>query len=579
MPDRIRDLESLWQLDLSDCSKFEKFPEKGGNMKSLKWLYLKNTAIKDLPDSIGDLESLRRLDLSDCSKWLDLSDCSKFEKFLEKGGNMKRLRDLSLKNTAIKDLPDSIGDFESLWQLDLSDCSKFEKFPKKGGNMKSLKRLYLKNTAIKDLPDSIGDLESLRRLDISDCSKFEKFPEKEGNMKKKGGNMKSLKRLYLKNTAIKDLPDSIGDLESLRRLDLSDCSKFEKFPEKGGNMKSLWKLSLKNTAIKDLPDSIGDLESLEGREHEKFMEAFFKNTAIKDLPDSIGDLESLWFLDLSDCSKFKKFPEKGGNMKSLKRLYLKNTAIKDLPDSIGDLESLRRLDLSDCSKFEKFPIGDLESLWFLDLSDCSKFKKFPEKGGNMKSLMELRLKITAIKSLPTNISRLKNLKRLILGGCSDLWEGLISNQLCNLQKLNISQCKMAGQILVLPSSLKVIDARHCTSKEDLSGLLWLCHLNWLKSTTEELKCWKLGALIPESNGIPEWIRYQNMGSEVTTELPTNWYEDPDFLGFVVSCVYRHNPTSDYCDLECELNLDGNGFEFKDGCWFQCRCEAMVVLKI
>ncbi|RVW66514.1 hypothetical protein CK203_065354 [Vitis vinifera] len=171
----------------------------------------------------------------------------------------------------------------------------------------------------------------------------------------------------------------------------------------------------------------------------------------------------------------------------------------------------------------------------------------------MKSLIHLDLKNTAIKDLPTNISRLKNLQRLILGGCSDLWEGLISNQLCNLQKLNISQCKMAGQILVLPSSLQEIDAYHCTSKEDLSGLLWLCHLNWLKSTTEELKCWKLGAVIPESNGIPEWIRYQNMGSEVTTELPTNWYEDPDFLGFVVSCVYRHIPTSDF-DY-CYLNVN------------------------
>ena len=80
-----------------------------------------------------------------------------------------------------------------------------------------------------------------------------------------------------------------------------------------------------------------------------------------------------------------------------------------------------------------------------------------------------------------------------------------------------------------------------------------------------MKCWKLVAVIRESNGIPEWIRYQNMGSEVTTELPTNWYEDPDFLGFVVSCVYRHIPTSDfdYCYLGCELNLHGNGFEFKD----------------
>ena len=98
----------------------------------------------------------------------------------------------------------------------------------------------------------------------------------------------------------------------------------------------------------------------------------------------------------------------------------------------------------------------------------------------MKSLIHLDLKNTAIKDLPTNISRFKILRTLILGGCSDLWEGLISN----LQKLNISQCKMAGQILVLPSSLEEMDAHHCTSKEDLSGLLWLCHLNWLKSTTE-----------------------------------------------------------------------------------------------
>ena len=75
----------------------------------------------------------------------------------------------------------------------------------------------------------------------------------------------------------------------------------------------------------------------------------------------------------------------------------------------------------------------------------------------MKSLMDLRLKNTAIKYLPNNISRLKFLETLNLGGCSDLWEGLISNQLCNLQKINIP---------VLPLSLKVLDAHHCTSKED-----------------------------------------------------------------------------------------------------------------
>uniref|UniRef100_F6H8W0 C-JID domain-containing protein n=1 Tax=Vitis vinifera TaxID=29760 RepID=F6H8W0_VITVI len=209
-------------------------------------------------------------------------------------------------------------------------------------------------------------------------------------------------------------------------------------------------------------------------------------------------------------------------MKSLKELYLINTAIKDLPDSIGGLESLKILNL----------------------------------------------KNTAIKDLP-NISRLKFLKRLILCDRSDMWEGLISNQLCNLQKPNISQCEMARQIPVLPSSLEEIDAHHCTSKEDLSGLLWLCHRNWLKSTAEELKSWKLSARIPESSGIQEWrIRYQNLGSEVTAKLPMNWYEDPDFLGFFVSCVYQPSHKS---TLKCELNLHGNGFEFKDRTWCDCWC--------
>nr|V9M2S5.1 RecName: Full=Disease resistance protein RPV1; AltName: Full=NAD(+) hydrolase RPV1; AltName: Full=Resistance to Plasmopara viticola protein; Short=MrRVP1 [Vitis rotundifolia]AGC24028.1 TIR-NB-LRR type resistance protein RPV1 [Vitis rotundifolia] len=535
LPDSIGDLESLESLYLSNCSKFEKFPEKGGNMKSLTELDLKNTAIKDLPDSIGDLESLESL---------YLSNCSKFEKFPEKGGNMKSLTELDLKNTAIKDLPDSIGDLESLEILNLSDCAKFEKFPEKGGNMKSLKELDLQNTAIKDLPDSIGDLKSLKYLSLSDCSKFEKFPEK-------GGNMKRLLQLILSNTAIKDLPDSIGDLESLKYLYLSDCSKFEKFPEKGGNMKSLTELDLKNTAIKDLPDSIGDLESLEilnlsdcakfekfpekGGNMKSLKELDLQNTAIKDLPDSIGDLESLKYLYLSDCSKFEKFPEKGGNMKSLLQLILSNTAIKDLPDSIGDLESLE----------------------YLHLSVCSKFEKFPEKGGNMKSLRELGLRNTAIKDLPDSIGDLESLEMLSLSNCP--------------------------KFEVLPLSLKAIDAHLCTSKEDLSRLLWLCHRNWLKSTTEEFDRWQLSAFIPESSGIPEWITYQNLGSEVTEKLPINWCEDPDFPGFVLSCVYR--PSCDYSsayifchDFKCELNLHGNGFRFRDVCYHECWCDCHVNFK-
>ncbi|KAJ9680242.1 hypothetical protein PVL29_019527 [Vitis rotundifolia] len=662
LPDSIGYLKSLEILNVSNCSKFENFPKKGGKMKSLKQLLLKNTAIKDLPDSMGDLESL---------EILDLFNCSKFENFPEKGGNMKSLKELSLHNTAIKDLPDSMGNLESLEFLDLSNCSKFEKFPEKGGNMKSLRKLCLTNTAIKDLPNTIGSLQSLVSLDLSNCSKFEKFSEKGGNMKSLRklcltntaikdlpnsigslqslvsldlSNCSNLRKLCLTNTAIKDLPNTIGSLQSLVSLDLSNCSKFEKFSEKGGNMKSLRKLCLTNSAIKDLPNTIGSLQSLVSLDlsncskYEKFPEKggnmkslrklCLTNSAIKDLPNTIGSLQSLVSLDLSNCSKFEKFSEKGGNMKSLRKLCLTNTAIKDLPNTIGSLQSLVSLDLSNCSKFEKFPekggnmkslrkpcltntaikdlpntIGSLQSLVSLDLSNCSKFEKFPELKRRMIDLCTLNLRRTPIeelpssinklsglqdldiaeckslRSLPDNISRLKNLKRLILGGCSDLWEGLISNQLCNLGKLNTSQWKMAGQILEFPSSLNKIDAHHSTSKEALSSLLWLCHLSWLKSAIEGLKCWKLSAVIPESSGIPEWMRYQNLGRKVTMELPTNWYEDPDFLGFVVSCVYQPIPIYDHVyehfssSFICELNLRRNGFGLNEEHRISCHCEC------
>ena len=87
---------------------------------------------------------------------------------------------------------------------------------------------------------------------------------------------------------------------------------------------------------------------------------------------------------------------------------------------------------------------------------------------------------------------------------------------------------------------------------------------------QDLICRPFSVIIPESsNGIfPEWIRYDNTGSEATTKLPMNWYEDPDFLGFVVSCVYQPRHSMHFA---CRFNKHGNGFEFKDKYRFSCYC--------
>ena len=47
-----------------------------------------------------------------------------------------------------------------------------------------------------------------------------------------------------------------------------------------------------------------------------------------------------------------------------------------------------------------------------------------------------------------------------------------------------------------------------------------------------------GIILPGSNGIPWWVSYQEIGDEITIELPMNWYEDNHFLGIAFFCQYR-----------------------------------------
>ncbi|KAJ9676360.1 hypothetical protein PVL29_025065 [Vitis rotundifolia] len=90
---------------------------------------------------------------------------------------MKSLGELYLNNaTTIKELPNRIGNLESVWCLNLSYCSKFKNFPDHNrGNMKSLKEIHLNNTAVKEFSNNIANVESLEILDLSNCPKLKKF--------------------------------------------------------------------------------------------------------------------------------------------------------------------------------------------------------------------------------------------------------------------------------------------------------------------------------------------------------------------------------------------------------------------
>jgi Leucine-rich repeat (LRR) protein len=367
-------LDSLEILILSGCWKLKKFPEIVGNMKRLKKLKLDGTAIKELPLSIGRLSGLTVLNLKYCRsltslpcnisldslETLFLSDCLNFKKVSKIVGNMKRLKELHLDGTAIKELPLSIGHLSGLTMLNLegcrsltslpcnisldsleililSSCWKLKKFSEIVGNMKCLKKLKLDGTAIKELPLSIGHLSGLTVLNLKDCK------------------------------SLTSLPCNIS-LDSLEILILSHCWKLKKFSEIVKNMKHLKVLKLDGTAIKEVPSSIGSLSGL------IILDLAYCKRLLT-LPSVVCNLTSLQNLTLRHCSKVDKMPEDLGNLERLKVLDFSGTAIKQVSSSIQKLKNLEFLSFAGCEGLLVLPTS-LLGLWHLSDEKCYYTQKY-----------------------------------------------------------------------------------------------------------------------------------------------------------------------------------------------------------
>ncbi|KKN42221.1 hypothetical protein LCGC14_0715460 [marine sediment metagenome] len=123
------------------------------------------------------------------------------------------------------------------------------------------------------------------------------------------------------------------------------------FEIRGQHIKGLF---IHDSGLDHLPDSIGNLIYLERLNIE--------HTNLTHLPDTIGQLLNLKSIRISSC-KLYMLPDTIGNILSLKILDLYDNQLKELPKSIVNLRSLTYLDISD-NKFKVLPIflADLVSL-------------------------------------------------------------------------------------------------------------------------------------------------------------------------------------------------------------------------
>ncbi|KAL4622191.1 hypothetical protein ACB092_06G279900 [Castanea dentata] len=187
-------------------------------------------------------------------------------------------------------------------------------------------------------------------------------------------------------------------------------------------------------------------------------------------------LNKLVVLNLSHSHYLTQTPD-FSRLPNLEKLILKDcTSLFELHQSIGDLHYLVLVNLKGCKNLKSLPRSfyKLKSLETVILSDCSKIDDLADDLGEMECLTTLQIDNTAIRTVPSTINRLKNLKYLNLNGCKR----------SQPESLWISPSKIPKSVNILLdsvhglSSLKELCLSDCDLSDDTipKGLESLCAL-------------------------------------------------------------------------------------------------------
>ena len=253
---------------------------------------------------------------------------------------------------SLRSLPNKIG-LEALEIFDLGGCSRLEKFLKIVGNVSRLSKLYLNKTPIKYLPLLAEHVIGLIELDLRDYKNLSSLPN--------------------------------ACLMSLKIFTLFGCSKIDELPENLGKIEGLEKLDLSGIAIMGLPSSFVHLKNLKELSLSGCIglscKSFNKLTRFTLMQprrslDPMGMLErsliglcSLTKLNLSYCN-VQTIPNVLGCLSSLEHLNLSGNNFVSLPESIIQLSNLRNLYMGGCTHLQMLPKLPL-NIKYIDATECT----------------------------------------------------------------------------------------------------------------------------------------------------------------------------------------------------------------
>jgi len=275
------------------------------------------------------------------------------------------------------------------------------------------------------------------------------------------------------NNVVGTIPESIGHLDSLKRLHLYNDSLYGTLPATLWDLTNLEEINLRFSAINDvLPADIQNLTQLIFLQLEG-------NQFHGPLPPEIGKLEQLQALGIEN-NNFSSLPVEIGNCINLESLNIRGNGFSGpFPDTLFNLKWLYEIRMTNNNFTGPIPdrIVKWQELTDIDLGDNEFNGPIPDVIGDMQSLTQIHLQGNNLTgNIPESMWTLENLHSIELG--RNQLSGGISNDirnLKNLKKFNVLENEFLGafpdSILTLPLIKELwLNANYFESFPDLLQL-------------------------------------------------------------------------------------------------------------